>query len=184
MCGADAAGLGAAAVIWAETPQRDSKPGRGRLHRSPEIPQLVPTRYCLRVEIKVSCTVAGKCKYCLKELLIVKPHYLGVIITGTPCTAKMRPRALWSWAPQEEDVSCLRAVPDENEQAETWEWGEKRTLGKESVKGEGPGEQLWWPWLGSHRDPMERKTPGWRRRWRGWERLILLAQPHAGSCSG
>lgn len=69
----------------------------------------------------------------------------------------MRPRALWSWAPSEEDESCLRAVSDENEQAETWGWGKKGNW--ESVNGEDPGEQLWWLWVGSHGDPTGRETP-------------------------
>lgn len=99
------------------SPARDGAWWRSRhssARCSPRILQLVPTRRRLCAEIKVSCLVAGKCKCCRNKLLIVKPHYLGVIITGTPCTAKMRPRVLWSWAPKGEDVPCLRAGFNEN----------------------------------------------------------------------
>lgn len=147
-----------------ETPPRDNKPGRGRLHRSPKIPQRVTTRRCLCAEIKVSCAVAGKCKCSLNKLLIVKPHYLGVIITGTPCTAKTRPRACQAWAPQEEDVSCSWAESDEKEQAEMWE----RRLGKESGKGGAPGEHLWWAGAQVPRGAHGKGVPGWRGRWWGW----------------
>lgn len=148
-----AAGLGSVAVIRGATPQRDSKPGRGRLRRGPKVPQPVPTRRCRRAEIKVSRLVAGKCKYRLNKLLIVKPHYLGVIIVGTPCTANMRPRALRSWAPQEEDVSCLRAECDESCRAETWEWGKKKRKSlkceRRGSRGTAPEAVARVPW-GSH----------------------------------
>lgn len=54
--------------------------------------------------IKVSCLVTGKCKCCWNKLLIVKQRYLEVIIAGTACTVKMRPRVLRSWTSKGENV--------------------------------------------------------------------------------